>query len=81
MNKTINDAHDSDITKVIYNSKGNLISCSSDGLIKIWELKNGEYKNIKTLNHFYYIESILLLENKNILISYVNGIKYLEFKK
>ena len=47
----INNAHNDSIKKIIYNSEGNLISCSFDGLIKIWELKDGEYKNIKTLNH------------------------------
>ena len=69
INKTINDAHDSDITKVIYNSKGNLISCSFDYSIKIWEEKNGEYINIKTLSHSKYIFTLLLLEDKNLLVS------------
>ncbi len=69
INKTINDAHDSDIIKVIYNSKGNLISCSLDYSIKIWEEKNGEYINIKTLSHSKYIFTLLLLEDKNLLVS------------
>ena len=69
INKTINNAHDSDITKVIYNSKGNLISCSLDYSIKIWEEKNGEYINIKTLSHSKYIFTLLLLEDKNLLVS------------
>ena len=72
----INNAYNDSIKKIIYNSEGNLISCSFDGLIKIWELKNGEYKNIKTLNHTSYVESILLLENKNILISAGFGFKF-----
>ena len=69
INKIINNAHDDYIYKVIYNSKGNLISCSEDGLIKIWELNNEEYKNIKTFINNNYVRAILLLEDKNILIS------------
>ena len=64
------------MNKVIYNSKGNVISCSNDGLIKIWELNNKEYIKIKTLNHTNIDNSILLLEDKNILISSDNGIKF-----
>ncbi len=48
INKKIKDAHDNSMTQVIYNSKGNLISSSSDEFIKTWELKNGKYKNIET---------------------------------
>ena len=76
MNKIINNAHNDSINKVIYNSKGNLISCSKDGLIKIWELINEEYKTIKILNHNDIVNSILLLEDKNILISSGYGIKF-----
>ena len=62
MNKIIKGAQGKRVDQVIYNSKGNLISCSCDGFIKIWELKNGEYKNIVTFNHlkrltlFYYLK-------------------------
>ncbi len=68
-NKIIENAHNNSITKVIYNSKGNLISCSWDGYIKIWELKNGEYENINFLKHNEHVNSLLLLEDENILIS------------
>ena len=53
----------------IYSSNGNLISCSQDNSIKIWKEKNNKYERIKTLKHSDYVESILLLEDKNILIS------------
>ena len=76
INKTINNAHNNSISKVIYNSKGNLISCSNDGLIKIWELNNKEYINIKTLNHTNIVNSILLWEDKNILISSVMELNF-----
>ena len=69
---SINNAQ---IYKVMYTSKGNLISCSYDGLIKIWELNNEEYENIKTFTHTDSVHSILLLEDKNILISSGDGIK------
>ena len=73
MNKLIKGAHGKIIDQVIYNSKGNLISCSWDGFIKIWELKNGEYKNIVTFNHTENVKSFLLFENRNILFSFGYG--------
>ena len=76
INKIINNAHDDHIYKVIYTSKGNLISCADDGKIKIWELINGEYKNIKTFDNYYKVKSILILEDKNILISSGDGTKF-----
>ena len=68
-NIIIENAHDDEINKVIYSSNGNLISCSQDNSIKIWKEKNNKYERIKTLKHSDYVESILLLEDKNILIS------------
>ena len=76
MNKTINNTHNDLIYKVIYDSKGKLYSSSYDDTIKIWELKNGEYKNIKTLNHSNDVSSILLIEDKKMLISGGEGIKF-----
>ena len=76
VNNNIINAHNSLIYKVIYDSKGNLISCSTDGTIKIWEEKNGEYKNIKILYNYGILTSILLLEDKDILISSGNTTKF-----
>ena len=60
INKIINNAHDDYIK----------ISCSFDNKIKIWkENNNNNYDNIKILNHSKHVYSILLLEDKNILIS------------
>ena len=67
LNKTINNAHDDCINKVIYCLNGNIISCSEDNTIKIWEKNN--YQCIKILTHKDCVYSILLLEDKNILIS------------
>ena len=76
MNKVINNAHNGYIYKVIYDSKEKLYSSSYDDTIKIWELKNGEYVNIKPLNHTKDVSSILLLEDKKMLISGGEGIKF-----
>ena len=68
INKIIKNAHDDAIIKVIYCSNNNLISCSWDKTIKIWK-ENNNYENIKILKHSDWISSLLLLEDKNILIS------------
>ena len=68
-NQIINNAHDNGITKVIFYSNRNLIS-SSFKKIKIWkENYNNDYENIGTLTHINWVESILYLEDKSILIS------------
>ena len=70
MNKIIKNAHEDKIFKVIYCSNGNLISCSRDKTIKIWkENNNNNYECINILTHSNYIDSLLLFEDKNILIS------------
>ena len=68
INKIIKNAHDDVIIKVIYCSNNNLISCSDDKTIKIWK-ENNNYENIQILKHSDRIYSLLLLEDKNILIS------------
>ena len=68
-NQIINNAHDNGITKVIFYSNRNLIS-SSFKKIKIWkENYNNDYENIGTLTHINWVETILYLEDKSILIS------------
>ena len=67
--KSIPKAHDSHIYNLIYSSNGNLISCSGDTTIKIWEENKKGYRNIITLNNSESVNSILLLEDKNILVS------------
>ena len=78
INKIINNAHNDRIIKVIYCSNGNLISCSDDYKIKIWkENNNNNYDNIQIFTHSKEVYSILLLEDKNILISSGNdGTKF-----
>ena len=78
LNHIINNAHSLWIIKVIYNLKGNLISCSGDGIIKIWEENNNNtFQIISLLKNDKSIYSILLIEKKNILISSgENGTKF-----
>ena len=58
------------ISKIIYCSNGNIISCSYDKTIKIWEeILNNEYQSITILTHLNAVCSIMLLEDKNYLIS------------
>ena len=68
--QTIYFAHYYFITKIIYCPNGNIISCSQDCTIRIWEKKlNNIYQCMITLTHSYEVYSILLLEDKKILIS------------
>ena len=69
MYKTIDNAHQNSITKVIYCSNGNLISCSLDYKIIIWKQNNSNFIKLKELTHSNIIYSILLVEDKNILVS------------
>ena len=69
-NTKIENAHISTIYKVIYYLKDKLISCSKDSTIKIWQKYNNFYQNLTTLKPGDdEINSILLIEDKNILIS------------
>ena len=77
LNQTIENAHENIIHKVIYLINENLISCSEDKTLKIWEKNNNKYQLTTILTHLLSIKSILLLEDKNILLSCGNdGIKF-----
>ena len=66
----IKNAHKIMISKIIYCSNGNIISCSYDKTIKIWEeILNNEYQSITILTHLNAVCSIMLLEDKNYLVS------------
>ena len=82
INKIIKKAHLNSIRKIIYYNNENLISCSLDKSIKIWKENKDNYINILTLNHLDLIYSILLLKDKNILISSgLDGTKFWCLKK
>ena len=69
INKRINNAHNDYINKVIYYLNDYLISCSCDNSIKIWEEKEMNYQLIISLKHSHIVYSILVINNKNLLIS------------
>ena len=82
LNQSINNAHNCSINKVIYYSNKYLISCSNNKDIKIWEENNKEYQLVSTLEHSNVINSILLLNDKNILVSSgMDGTKFWNCKK
>ena len=70
INNVINDPDESSILKILFCLNGNIISCSDNKKIKIWEeVNNNKYICIKILTHSIMITSILILQDKNILIS------------
>ena len=77
LNKYIKNAHDEGICKVIYNDNYDIISCSIDSMIKIWEEINDKYQLKITLFNNRFICSLLLIKDKNILLTLgVEGIKF-----
>ena len=78
INQTIYYAHYYTINKLLYCQNGNIISCSKDCKVKIWEERNNKLYQYKTIiTHSYEVYSILLLEDKKILISFgFDGIKF-----
>ena len=68
-NIKIENTHKEIINSIIYCPNGNLISCSWDKTIKIWKDNKINFELIKTLSHSNWVYSILLVENKKILIS------------
>ncbi len=69
LNYTIENAHNRDIYCVKYFNNDNLVSCSQDHSIKIWEYINFKYQLLTIIIELEDINSILLLKDKNILIS------------
>ena len=68
-NEIIEKAHSNWINKMIYLPNYNIISCSTDSTIKIWNKNINRYQLITTINQINEISSLLFLDNKNILIS------------
>ena len=80
LNKIIKNAHYGNIFNVLYLSNENLISCSSDKSIRIWEENNNEYQLITLIIHSDEVNSILLLEDKNIFLSFSLNIQFWNLK-
>ena len=75
----IHNAHNDIINKVIFFPNGKFISCSKDKTIKLWEGKN-KHQCITMMTHSKSINSILLLNDNNILItSGEDGTKFWNF--
>ena len=75
----IHNAHYDIINKVIFFPNGKFISCSKDKTIKLWEGKN-KHQCITMMTHSKSINSILLLNDNNILItSGEDGTKFWNF--
>ena len=68
LKEKIDNAHNI-VSKILYTQKGNLISSSIDGTIKIWQEVNDKHQCITKLYHQGNVRSLLLCEYKNILIS------------
>ena len=63
------NAHNNDIYKIIYSKNNNIISCSKDNTVKIWKLNNENKHQCEiSLKNSEFIHSILLFEDKNMLI-------------
>ena len=66
LKQDIKNAHDRGIRKVLYNSEGNIISCSYDKTIKIWELdNNGDYINVTGKSSLYNAIIIAIMTRFN----------------
>ena len=65
----INNKNYNKITNLIYFSNNNIIACSDDSYIKVWNLINNKYQLLTTFTHSKHLNSLLNLEDKNILVS------------
>ena len=68
-NKIIKNAHYDTIYCIKYYLNTNIISCSRDKTIKLWEEKNEQYQCITIIKLSLCIKSLLILKTKNIFIS------------
>ena len=69
------------ISKIIFKLNGTLISCGGDKTVRIWEENNNKYQCVTILTHNESLYSILLLEDKNILVtSGLDGTIFWDFK-
>jgi len=69
VNQNLINAHYNYINQVKYYLNNKIISCSLDKTVKIWEENNNIFQLIISLFHSFSVFSILILEDKNKLIS------------
>ncbi len=83
LKETINSGNNNNwIAKIIYDCSGKIISCGKDKTIKIWERNNKEnkYEKVTILTHSDILYSLLLLNDKNLLItSGIDGTRFWNF--
>ena len=81
INDIIPKAHNNTISKIILGANF-IISCSYDGKIKFWKkMMNNQYSCINLLTHSNWINSMILIEDKNLLISSgLDGTKFWDLK-
>jgi len=66
----ISNAHNDSINKCIYYINNKIISCSKDKTIKLWQKEQNKNYQCETIfTHLDYIKSIILINEKNYLIS------------
>ena len=68
LNETIENAH-SVVNKILFRKNGDLLSCSVDGTIKMWKKNENKHRCITKLKHLTRVSSMVLCEDKNLLIS------------
>lgn len=68
LHHTMEKSHESWIYGLLYCPNYYIISCSHDGTIKIWD-ENTNYQCITAIMHEFSVDSLLFLEESNILIS------------
>jgi len=69
----IEEAHKQVVNCILLTKNYKIISCSYDGKVSIWSFKNNKFENENILLNPKQVNSILLLEDKNLLISSGTG--------
>ena len=69
----IEEAHKQVVNCILLTKNHKIISCSFDGKVSIWTFKNNKFENENILLNPKQVNSILLLEDKNLLVSSGTG--------
>ena len=69
----IEKAHKQVVNSVLFTKTNKIISCSFDGKVAIWSLKDKKFQNENVLLNPKQVNAILLLEDKNLLVSSGTG--------
>ena len=69
----IEEAHKQVVNCILLTKNNKIISCSFDRKVSIWSFKNNKFENENILLNPKQVNSILLLEDKNLLVSSGTG--------